>query len=364
MVDVETVGAGGGSIAWVDAGGVLRVGPQSAGASPGPCCYDTGGINPTVTDANLLLGRLNPDYFLGGRIHLNPTPAGEQIRALARQLGLTDRATAFGILRVVNANMERAIRVVSIERGFDPRDFALVAFGGAGPMHAWALAKNLGIPRVIVPFAPGLHSALGLLATPLRCDKSQTVLQSCQKPNLKQLASTFAALEAQVRELLSNEGVKDRQVEVQRLADLRYEGQAFELTLPTPSGKLSTRWLRGVVGDFHKSHQQRYGYSTPEAAVTIVNLRVVGTAPMPSLIPIKLPRQGDKVPEAKATRPVFFEEMADFVNTAIYDRMALGQQSEVLGPALIEQPDATTVIPPQVKAVMREGANLVLEAVR
>jgi N-methylhydantoinase A len=364
MVDVETVGAGGGSIAWVDEGGALHVGPQSAGADPGPCCYDMGGSDPTVTDANLLLGRLNPDYFLGGKIHLNPAPAREQIQALAHRLNLSEQECAIGIIRIVSANMERAIRVVSIERGFDPRDFALVAFGGAGPMHAWALAKDLGIPRVIVPFAPGLHSALGLLATPLRCDRSQTILQSAAQPNLGRILSTFTSLQAQVEKLLSGQGVEGRRIAVQRLADLRYEGQAFELTVRTPGGKVDAHWLNRLVADFHKSHQRRYGYSAPDATVTIVNLRVVGTGPMPPLTPIEFPPHEAKLPQPKSSRPVFFEETADFIETAIYDRMALGRQSEVAGPAIIEQPDSTIVIHPNVKAVMRAGANLVLEGMQ
>jgi N-methylhydantoinase A len=364
MVDMETVGAGGGSIAWMDEGGALRVGPQSAGAKPGPCCYDMGGRDLTVTDANLLLGRLNPNYFLGGKILLNPTRAHEQVRALAHRLDLSEEECALGIVKVVNANMERAIRVISIERGFDPRDFALVAFGGAGPMHGWALAKSLGIPRVIVPFAPGLHSALGLLATHLRCDRSLTILQSTAQSDFDRIRSTFAALEAHVEKLLRQQGVERRQITFRRLADLRYEGQAFELTMQTPVGVPNARWLKRLILDFHRLHQQRYGYSTTDAVVTIVNLRVVGTGPMPSLEPIRLLPRKEGLPEPKGVRSVFFEEAGGFVETSIYDRMTLGSHAEVVGPAILEQPDTTIVVHPNARAVMCKGANLLLEAVR
>ncbi len=361
MVDVETIGAGGGSIAWIDDGGILRVGPHSAGADPGPCCYDRGGIDPTVTDANLLLGRLNPDYFLGGKVTLNRNLAEESIRVLGRHLHLSPEECAFGIIRVVNANMERAIRVVSIQRGYDPRDYALVAFGGAGPMHAWALAKNLGIPHVIVPVAPGLHSALGLLATNLRCDQTQTVLQSTTAPDFQQLKSSFRNLEAYTRKILLEQGVSDRQITIRGFADLRYEGQAYELIISLPDGKPGKKWLIQLLKNFHKVHQQRYGYSTPNVPVTIVNLRVIASATMPQLKPLDILSQ-DSPPEPKEIRPVFFEESGRFLDTPVYERVTLGLHTEVLGPAIIEQLDSTTVIHPNVKASVCKGGNLILEA--
>jgi N-methylhydantoinase A len=362
MVDVETVGAGGGSIAWIDEGGVLRVGPDSAGADPGPCCYDRGGTNPTVTDANLLLGRLNQHYFLGGEVTLNLNLAEKAIRALGRRLHLSLEECAYGIIRIVNANMERAIRMVSIQRGYDPRDFALVAFGGAGPMHAWALARNLGIPRVIVPFTPGLHSALGLLATNLRCDQSQTVLQSTETPDYQQLRLSLRALESYTRKILHEQGVLDKQITIQRFADLRYEGQAYELTIPAPKGKLSKKWLKYILNEFHKLHQQQYGYATPNIPVTIVNLRVIASSIMPPLKPLTFTKQSGS-PEPKETRPVFFEESGGYENTPIYERATLGLHAEIMGPAIIEQLDSTTIIHPNVKALVCTGGNIILEAI-
>jgi N-methylhydantoinase A len=363
MVDVKTVGAGGGSIAWIDEGRILRVGPHSAGAEPGPAAYGSGGQYPTVTDANLLLGRLNPDYFLGGDIPLYPQLAKSTIQQLSRQLSLTTEECAFGIIRVVNANMERAIRVVSIQRGYDPRDFALVAFGGAGPMHGWALAKNLGIPRVIIPLAPGLHSALGLLATNLRCDQSQTVLISTESPIIKQLQVIYKNLEDQLRTLLHIQGVSKQSIIISRLADLRYKGQAYELTIQGPVSRISQKWVKGLVTEFHRQHKQQYGYATTTAPVTIVNLRVVASGPMPPLKPAKVFHKQEDLPEPRLFRPVFFEELDNFVETPIYDRASLGLGAEVHGPAIIEQIDSTTVVHPKTHAIVRTGGTLVLEAI-
>lgn len=363
MVDVETVGAGGGSIAWIDEGRIMRVGPHSAGANPGPAAYGSGGQDPTVTDANLLLGRLNPEYFLGGDIQLHAKLARSAVEQLSRQLLLSTEKCAHGIIRVVNANMERAIRVVSIQRGYDPRDFSLVAFGGAGPMHGWALAKNLGIPRVIIPFAPGLHSALGLLATNLRCDQSQTVLISTESPDIKQIQVTYKNLENQLRTLLGNQGVSEQSIIISRLADLRYWGQAYEITIQGPVGRISKKWLKALVAEFHHQHKRQYGYAATTSQVTIVNLRVVASGPMPLLKSLEVINKQDKLPEPKLQRPVFFEEVSDFVDTPIFERSSLGFGSEIYGPAIIEQLDSTTVVHPKTRAVVRLGSNLVLEAI-
>ncbi|MFX1319662.1 MAG: hydantoinase/oxoprolinase family protein [Promethearchaeota archaeon] len=360
MVDVETVGAGGGSIGWIDAGEILHVGPQSAGADPGPAAYGRGGTNPTVTDANLILGRINPDYFLGGTIPLRSDLAKQSIQALADELKLTVEECAYGIIRVVNANMERAIRVVSIQRGFDPRDFALIAFGGAGPMHGWALAKNLGIPRVIIPLAPGLHSALGLLATNLRMDQSQTILESTLSPDFIRIGSVYEHLEKLLREQLEKQGVLSQSISIQRLADLRYTGQAYEITVPVPAGEITERWLDNLEKIFHTSHEQQYGFAASEAPVTIVNLRVIAQGPMPALQPSAISRQRGP-PEPRFTREVYFEEIKRFTNTPIYERSALGVKAEVTGPAIIEQPDSTTVLHPKTKATIGKGGNMVLE---
>jgi len=360
MVDVETVGAGGGSIGRIDAGGILRVGPQSAGADPGPAAYGVGGTEPTVTDANLFLGRLNPDYFLGGAIPLQTKLAAKSIQALTQNLELTPEECAFGIIRVVNANMERAIRVVSIQRGFDPRDFALVAFGGAGPMHAWALAKNLGIPRVIIPPTPGLHSALGLLATSLRIDQSQSVLESTISANLSRINRIYQKLERQLQDRLLEQGVFQQAIQLQRLADLRYTGQAYEISLHTPAGEVTSNWISHLVQTFHDQHELLYGFAATSAPVTIVNLRVIAEGSMPSLklSPIRKQRG---VPLIHSRREVFFEELGQSTNTPIYDRASLGLGAEITGPAIIEQLDSTTVIHPETKATVLCGGNILLE---
>ncbi len=363
MVDVETVGAGGGSIAWIDDGGILRVGPHSAGADPGPCCYNKGGREATVTDANLILGRLNPHYFLGGKLPLHPQPAREQLLRLSRQLRLSMEEFAFGIIRVVNANMERAIRLVSIQRGYDPRDFALVAFGGAGPMHAWALAKELGIPRVIVPLAPGLHSALGLLATNLRCDRSRTVLIPASTPDFSELTTTYQNLESATKQLLRAQGVKEKDIHTRRLVDLRYRGQAYEFTLDAPKGRINQNWLNRLLESFHTRHKRRYGYSTPYDEVTIVNLRITTIGSMPALLPPNISETGMR-PVPKEQRRVYFEELQEFVETPIFERSSLGLGSEIQGPAIIEQLDSTTIVHPNTKAVMRKDGNLLLEEIR
>ncbi len=363
MTDVETVGAGGGSIAWIDEGGILRVGPHSAGADPGPAAYGTGGQKPTVTDANLLLGRLNPDYFLGGELLLHSELAKQSIHGLADELSLSLEKCAFGIVRVVNANMERAIRVVSIQRGFDPRDFALVAFGGAGPMHAWALAKNLGVPRVLVPRAPGLHSALGLLATNLRCDQSQTVLESTASPDFRHIQKIYQELEAQLRDLLREQGVPQKFISIHRFTDLRYEGQAYEITLQVPKGRLSKTWMQELVRAFHSRHEQQYGFAATEAPVTIVNLRVVAFGPMPSLKPADIETRKKSSPTSSMNRPVFFEEVEGVIDTPIFERTMLEQGAVIVGPAIIEQLDSTTVVHPKTRAVVSRGGNLVLEAI-
>lgn len=363
MVDIETVGAGGGSIAWVDDAQILHVGPQSAGAKPGPACYGNGGLEPTVTDANLVLGRLNPHYFLGGKMPLYPQQAHKAIQTVAKNVGLTEKECAFGIIRIVNANMERTIRIVSVQRGFDPRDFALIAFGGAGPMHGWALAQNLGIPRIIIPLAPGLHSALGLLATDLRSDQSQTVLEPAIQPDLTRIVQVYQDLENSVQKLIEQQGVKSHKIQIQRQVDLRYKGQAFELTLDAPSSELTQHWLKQVVGAFHIQHNRQYGYALPEAPVMIVNLRVTAIGPMPPLGITSTSISKPEDPNPKETRQVYFEEYDDFVKTPVFERNILTPKTKIEGPAIIEQLDATTVVHPYCEASVRKGGNLILEVI-
>jgi N-methylhydantoinase B/oxoprolinase/acetone carboxylase alpha subunit len=351
MVDVNTVGAGGGSIAWIDEGQILRVGPKSAGAVPGPAAYGLGGQTATVTDANLILGRLNPDYFLGGDIMLNQTLALDAIQILADHIALPVNDCAHGIIRVVNANMERAIRIVSIQRGHDPREFALAAFGGAGPMHAWALAVNLGIPRVIVPYAPGLHSALGLLTTDLRIDQSQTVLESTDTPNIQRLLKVYSDLETQLVETMREQGVTQTGVQISYSADLRYQGQAYEIPLPVPRIQKSKDWVQDLELRFHSQHELTYGYAAASSPVTIVNLRVGAAHAMPALNPVRPEHSGGSANRSKPsfgggsvkTDPITFEVLRNaFISVA--EEMGAALVRTAYSPNIKERRDCSAAI--------------------
>ncbi|RME72830.1 MAG: hydantoinase/oxoprolinase family protein, partial [Chloroflexi bacterium] len=271
MIDIHTVGSGGGSIGYVDAGGALRVGPESAGAHPGPVCYGQGGQRPTVTDANLVLGRLAADHFLGGQMPLDAPAAEQALHRLGREAGLSPQpgltlaqTAALGVIRVVNAHMERALRVISVQRGHDPREFTLVSFGGAGGLHAAALARSLGIPRVLIPPNAATLSAFGMLAADVVKDYVRTVMCSGDTP-YRDLAGQIAGLEQQALADLAAEGLPAEQIHLERLVDMRYRGQSYELTIPLRAG---------FAADFHDAHRQTYGYARPDAAVEVVNLRL------------------------------------------------------------------------------------------
>ena len=267
MIDIHTVGAGGGSIAWFDSGGALRVGPLSAGADPGPAAYGRGGAEPTVTDANVVLGRLIPEVFLGGGMVLDRDAALTAVAEIAERLGSTVEEAALGIVRVANANMEAAIRVISVERGHDPRLFTLVAFGGAGPLHACELAGALRIPRVLVPSTPGVLSALGMLTADVLKDYVQTVMVSSGEASGK-VEPVFAELEQRGRDDLRREGIEPERVVIERYLDLRYVGQSYELLVPYDGD------LDEVITRFHQAHDRRFGYSDPGERVQVVNVRL------------------------------------------------------------------------------------------
>ena len=273
MIEIHTVGAGGGSIARVAAGGAFVVGPQSAGANPGPACYGTGD-QITVTDVNLVLGRLIPDYFLDGRLALDRNRAETLMSALAGQIGATVQETALGINRVVNANMERVIRSISLERGYDPREFTLVPYGGAGPMHRCELAQELRIPRVLVPPRPGILSALGVAIADIVKDYSRTVMLRGEEVTRSRLEEEFHGMEGLVREELRREGLPIKHMKARRFLDVRYVGQAYELNIdylsPTSRADLS----RSIANRFYKAHLQRFGYADRNEPIEIVNLRL------------------------------------------------------------------------------------------
>ena len=356
--EIHTVGAGGGSIARVDAGGVLRVGPESAGAAPGPVCYGRGGTEPTVTDANLVLGRLNSERFLGGFASLDVDAAHEALARLGDTLGLSPEEAALGIIRIANATMERALRRVSVERGHDPRDYTLVPFGGAGPMHACELAEALGVRRILVPPAPGVLSALGLLMADVVYDTSQTVLRPVEAllEDSSSLRYAIEALTEQVREVLEGEAAAPPELQV--LLDLRYVGQSYELEVPLEE-PLTVAHLSAAVQAFHRLHEQRYGHRMETEPVEVVTLRVRGRVPgiQPDL-PQDSPAKTDGLVALIGRRDVYFDES---VPTACYDRDRLRHGHRFSGPAMVYQYDTTLVIPPGWHARVDAWRNIWVE---
>ena len=345
-VDIHTVGAGGGSLARLDAGGALRVGPESAGADPGPACYGRG-TAPTVTDANLVLGRLVETEFLGGTMRLDRARAERALAPLARRLGWSLAATAAGIVRVANAVMERAVRVITVERGHDPRDFVLVAFGGAGGLHAADMARALRIPRVYVPRDPGLLSAWGVLAAEVVRDYSRTLL--AVEPPDRVLRAAFAALERGARRDMRAEGVPRPALE--RTLDVRYAGQSYELTLP-----FAPAW----VAAFHRRHAARFGHADARRPVEVVTLRLRargGAGPRPAS---GMRRAARTAPLMR--RPVVFDSRA--VNTPVHRRDALPAGTRHAGPLLVCEYSATTVVPPGWRLTVEPTGGLLLEARR
>jgi N-methylhydantoinase A len=346
-LDIHTIGAGGGSIAWVDAGGLLKVGPQSAGAYPGPAAYGRGGTLATVTDANVLLGRLNPRTLLGGRMTMHADQARAAVDALAAQLGVDPIKAAGGIIEIINVNMMGAVRVISVEQGEDPRDFTLVAFGGAGPLHAADVARNMGMRRVLVPPRPGLLSAIGLLHADVRGDFSLTRLLRAEPRNLKALNRGLEALRKRGAAWLKGEG--ESQASFEWFADLRYFGQNFELIVEMKSDRLTEPALARLIDAFHHRHKDYYGYDMREQPVEIVNLRLVVTARRRTPPHEKAAlRRGTLQQALIDKRKVWFME-SGFLTTPVYDRALLPAECRVIGPAIIEQMDATTVVPPKAR---------------
>lgn len=353
VVDVHTVGAGGGSIARVDAGGALQVGPQSAGADPGPACYGRGDL-PTVSDANLLLGRLNAEHFLGGQMRLYPERARRALEALAAAMHVaTPEQAAWGVIQVANATMERAIRAISVQRGYDPRDFTLVAFGGAGPLHACALAEALRIPRILVPRTPGVLSALGMTIADLVKDYSQTIMAGQEVLTPTTLDKIFAPLEARAYDDLLNEGIQPQQIVLERALDMRYVGQSHEITVSQPA---DGAWLSA----FHTAHERLYGHRHDEEPVQVVNarLRAIGHGPQPSFEP--LPEGSTDASDARVGEGLVWFGPQGPQHTPLYERERLLAGNVIIGPAVLFQLDATTVLTPGWQAVVDQWGNLLL----
>ncbi len=356
MLDVHAIGAGGGSIAYVDEGGAFRVGPRSAGASPGPACYGTGGTEPTISDAHTVLGRLDPDRFLGGRMKLDRDAAVAVVEKLAGELGLGVPETAEGILTIANSNMARAIRSRTIEKGHDPREFALVAFGGAGPLHAAEVADSLGIPEVLVPPYPGITSAGGLLTSDLKYDQMRTVFQLQGSVEVERLNRELDELEAELRAWLRRDGVPDEGVRVIRALDCRYVGQGYELRVTLPDGPFDERALE----QFHGLHEREYGnaYGDP---IEIVNARVTAIGKRPSLG--RLPVASGSLADALVGESEGFfrvDGRLQALQTRYYDRSLLPLGEPIAGPAVVFHLDTTTVIPPAWRAWADASGNLIL----
>ena len=359
MVDVNTIGAGGGSIAWVDAGGRLKVGPQSAGAEPGPAAYGQGGEEPTVTDADLVLGRLSPTGLLAGRIHLYPELAYEAIlRRIAGPLALDTLQAALGIIEIVNSNTILATRAVSVGKGHDPREFTLVAYGGAGPMHASAVARALGIRRVLIPRTPGILCAIGLLATDMRTDYVQAVITLIPEADLEEINSTIRGLERRAEDWFINEGIGVENRVLKLSADLRYAGQNYELTVAAPPAPWNNDSLRKLSESLHNEHRRSFGYSMNKATVQLVNLRVTALASIP-----KLDLKSEVNETVGAATPFEHREVwwgDGLVSTPVYQRSRLPSGTEVNGPAILEQTDSTVLIAPGEQGKVDQYGNLIL----
>ncbi|MCY3772634.1 MAG: hydantoinase/oxoprolinase family protein [Gemmatimonadetes bacterium] len=341
MMDIHTIGAGGGSIAWIDSGGALRVGPRSAGAAPGPACYQTGGTEPTVTDANLVLGRLSTDSLLGGAITLDPSAARRVIEEkIAAQLQCTVEEAAEGIIRVINASMTAAIRKLTVERGYDPRLFALVPFGGAGPLHGAELARELGIRDVIIPLAPGVASAEGLVFSNLRTDRIQTHVELLDRIETEAFEEMLENLAGQaIRDLsTSTEGLKPVTT---RRAGLRYSGQGYDIPIDLPDGPVD---LSSLESAFHTEHERQYGFARCDQRVQLVNVWVSAELPIADDRRRPAERTASDPPAPRLIRPVYFS--GNWVDTPVYSRNDLHPGQQIVGPAVIEQLDSTTLIGP------------------
>lgn len=354
VIDLAEVSAGGGSIAWVDPAGALRVGPASAGAEPGPVCYGRGGTKPTVTDANLILGYLDQGSLLGGRMSIDFDAATKAFDAhVGQTLGLKPIEAAAAVIEIVNNAMAEALRIVSVERGHDPREFGLIAFGGAGPLHAAALAEELDIPEVIIPPIPGGFSALGLVGANIRRDYSRTLYASLEKVSIDQLEAVWSEMEEDAHDMLGQAGIDAHNREFSRAAGLRYARQAYELNVVTSDTKVSVDTLAGLTRDFHSKHQLTYGHHNPSEPVQLVTLRLTATGKLPSLELTQ--RSTDGGNSLKGRRKAWFRSTGH-VDSEVHDRGRIPHEGIVMGPAVIESFDSTIVVPPAWKArVTKEG---------
>lgn len=362
-IEIVSIGAGGGTMAWIDAAGKLRMGPASAGARPGPACYDAGGTEPTSTDAQVVLGRLDPRSLLAGRLEIDPELAAQAIEErVATPLGLGLHEAAHGMIRIMTDTMMRTMRLVSVERGHDPRDFALCAFGGGGPMYAPDLARELGIPRVIVPPVPGVFSAYGMLAADMVEDASRSVILAQSAIEPERLEQQFAELEERILARYRRDGVALEEVDLQRHAEIAYAGQTHATTVSLlPDRPIDDEVVAAMIATFHTLHERRFRHSDPDSPIELMHLRVFGRhhlrKPIVSADAIACREDAPR----GATRPVYFEAAGGLVETPIHQRSDLVIEQPITGPAIIEQLDATTVIGPGMTAHRDEAGNLIID---
>ena len=359
VIDLAEVSAGGGSIAWIDRAGALRVGPKSAGADPGPACYARGGTEPTVTDCDLLLGYLDQGSLLGGELKIDRAAAEDAVRTrLAEPLGIDSRRAAAAVIDVVNNAMAEVLKIVSVQRGHDPRDFVLAPFGGAGPLHAAALAAELGIAEVICPPIPGAFSALGLAGTDLKRDYVQTLFVTTDTADPAAIEAAFAALEARGDAMLAEAGIATGRRRFERSVDARYRRQSYELMVPVAVQTIERATLGTIAESFHARHRQTYGHDNREEPVQIVSVRVAAIGAIPRLIVRDAPAAAGS-DAMKSRREVWFRD-AGAVDATVYDRARMPAGLAVAGPAVIESLESTILVPPQWSARMNEDGFVVM----
>lgn len=361
VVDIREIGTGGGSIAWIDKAGALHVGPQSAGAEPGPACYQRGGREPTVTDADLQLGILDPDYFLGGEMNISPELSRKSMKKIADYFHLSMDEAALGIIKIVNNNMSGLLQSMTVKRGYDPRDLAMVAFGGAGPTHATAIARELNIPVVIIPPFPGVFSTWGMLMADLRHDFTQTYIQLISKADLEDVNRIFRNLEKRVKKLFEYENISDKNIAMTYKINMRYEGQEHTLSV-TAASDLTEGEKQILCQDFDELHLQMYGHNAPEEAKEIVSLSVIGIGKVkkPELKTIKSGNQ-TPVPESRLGKRKVYLGDGRYQKFNIYKRNKLLANNIIAGPAVIEEPTSTTVIEPEQTCSVDEYGNLIIK---
>ena len=363
VVDLIEIGAGGGSIAWVDRLGLLKVGPQSAGADPGPACYDRGGDQPTVTDADLMLGYLDPEYFLGGKMKLDPDAAERAVSKLAETIEMGPVQAAAGIYSVVTENMAAAARLHIIGRNEDPRNYVIMAFGGAGPTHGCDVARTLGVTQVIVPLGAGVTSAVGCLAAPLSFEEVRSLPALLGDTDWTDVNKVVSQLEESSVAMLRETGLSLGNLEIVRSADMRLIGQIHEINVPVPDGVLDASRIPELEDAFHRIYQSLYSRKNLSIPIQVRNWRVLVRVPQLEVRLRREPDAGNPDPRAalKGTRSVYFHAVHDYVECEVYDRYLLKPGHRIDGPAIVEERESTAVLSPRDRATVDEWLNLVID---